>query len=407
VARTLGDGGWSWFGDPRAVYFAGRHRRTYVGWIDRGGDLTVASFDHRSRRVQRAVLRRGLSVDDHNSPGLLMRADGHLTVFYMGPGRAHMYYRRTREPEDVSSWGAERDLPTNTRGTLGYTYPNPMYLSEEGRTYLFWRGAQWWPAFSRHSDGNRWSDARTILRIPDQRPYLKFHSDGKRIIHVAYTEGNAGSFVNSIYYLRYRDGAFHRGDGTRVARIRDLPLRPSEGERVYDSRVDGVRAWVWDVAARRDGRPVIVYALFPPGQDCIYERAEFTDGQWERHPIVSAGGRIGHFYGDLAGPREPGRVLPVAQGRRPLCRAALAHGGPRRDVDAPHDRCRRAGRRLPAPDHAARARDRARRRLDAGQLPRLHRLPHRHPRALLALSPATAKKSLLAVDFTARRSSPG
>jgi hypothetical protein len=144
--------------------------------------------------------------------------------------------------------------------------------------------------------GGRRCDARTILRIEDQRPYLKFHSDGKRVIHIAYTEGNAGSFVNSVYYLRYREGAFHRADGTRVARIRDLPLHPNKGERVYDSRPDGVRAWVWDIAARRDGRPVIVYALFPAGKDCIYERAEFTDGQWVRHPIINAGGRIGHFY---------------------------------------------------------------------------------------------------------------
>ena len=41
----------------------------------------------RSRQLERFVLRRGLSVDDHNSPGLLMGADGHLTVYYMGPGR--------------------------------------------------------------------------------------------------------------------------------------------------------------------------------------------------------------------------------------------------------------------------------------------------------------------------------
>jgi hypothetical protein len=270
VARTVGDGGWSWFGDPRAVYFAGRHRRT--------------------------VLKRGLSIDDHNSPGLLMRANGRLTVFYLGPSRAHMLYRRSSNAEDVASWGPEHTLPTNTPGHLGYTYPNPVYLSAEKRTYLFWRGAQWWPAFSRHSERGDWTPARTLLRIPDQRPYLKFHTDGVRHIHIAYTEGNAGSFVNSVYYLRYRGDAFHRADGTRVAGIRGLPLAPSEGDRVYDARASGVRAWVWDIAARRDGRPVIVYALFPDGSDCIYMYAEWTSGRWQNHAIVAGGGRIGHFY---------------------------------------------------------------------------------------------------------------
>jgi BNR repeat-containing family member len=296
VAITLGDGGWSWFGDPRAVFHAGRHRRTYAGWVSREGDITVASFDHATRDVERAVLRRGLSVDDHNSPGLLMGRDGHLTVFYNGPGRGSMLWRRTTRPEDVTSMGPERMLPTNTAGTLGYTYPNPIHLRAEGRTYLFWRGGQWWPAFSRRSEGGRWTDARTILRIPGQRPYLKFHSDGERAIHIAYCEGNANRFVNSVWYLRYEADAFRRADGSRVAGLRSLPLAPTRGDRVYDARPSGVRAWVWDVAARRDGRPVIVYALFPPGDDCVYMYAEWTGGAWRNERIVAGGGRIGGMY---------------------------------------------------------------------------------------------------------------
>ena len=278
------------------MHLAGRRRQTYVGWVSRAGEVVVASFDHRSRHVERFVLKRGLSVDDHNSPGLLMREDGRLTVFYMGVGRAHMHYRHASNPEDVSRWGPEQTLPTNTRGRLGYTYPNPVYLRAERRTYLFWRGAQWWPAFSRRGEAGRWTPARTLLRIPDQRPYLKFHSDGVHSIHIAFTEANAANFVNSVYYLRYHRDAFHRADGTRVAGVRSLPLAPSEGDRVYDARPSGVRAWVWDIAARGDGRPVIVYALFPPGGDCLYVYAEWTGGAWRSHPIVAGGGRIGDHY---------------------------------------------------------------------------------------------------------------
>ena len=297
MAITLGDGGWSWFGDPRAVFHLGEFRRTYAGWVSRDGDIAVASFDHGSRKVQRAVLRSGLSVDDHHSPGLLMGVDGHLTVYYNGPGRASMLYRRTTRPEDVSRWDAERRLPTNTPGKLGYTYPNPIHLADERRTYLFWRGAQWWPAFSRRLDGGRWTPARTLLRISGQRPYLKLHSDGVRRIHIAYTEGNANRFVNSIWYLRYERDAFHHADGTRVAGLRGLPLAPAKGDRVYDARASGVRAWVWDVAARHDGSPVIVYALFPAGNDdCIYMYAEWTGQGWRNERIVNGGGRIGGMY---------------------------------------------------------------------------------------------------------------
>ena len=41
VQATLGDGAWSWFGDPRAVRFNGVHRRTYVGW-SAGGEAAGA-----------------------------------------------------------------------------------------------------------------------------------------------------------------------------------------------------------------------------------------------------------------------------------------------------------------------------------------------------------------------------
>ena len=256
---------------------------------------TAERGDHRSRDVERFVLRRGLSVDDHNSPGLLMGDDGRLTVYYTAPHRARMHYRRMTGAEDVTRWESERTLPAKTPGDKGYTYPNPLHLRAERRTYLFWRGGEWWPAFSRRVAGGRWTAARTLLRIPGQRPYLKLHGDGERSIHIAYTEGNPGSFVNSLYYLRLADDALHRADGTRVAGLRDLPLAPSRGDRVYDARPSGVRAWVWDVAVRRDGRPAIVYILLADGEDPVYMYAHWDGASWQRHRIAGAGWQLGNY----------------------------------------------------------------------------------------------------------------
>jgi hypothetical protein len=384
VARTLGDGGWSWFGDPRAVFFAGLHRRTYVGWVSRAGEVVVASFDHRSRHVERFVLRRGLSVDDHNSPGLLMGDDGHLTVYYTAPRRARMHYRRMTGAEDVTRWESERTLPANTPGDEGYTYPNPLHLRSERQTYLFWRG-DWWPAFSRRLQGGRWTPARTLLRIPGQRPYLKLHGDGERSIHIAYTEGNPGSFVNSLYYLRLGDDALHRADGARVARLGDLPLAPSRGDRVYDARASGVRAWVWDVAVRRDGRPVIVYVLLADGEDPVYMYAGW-DGVVAASPHRRGGLAAWQLCTwDLAGSCGPERDLPLAKGWRAVRCGALAHGGWRCDMAPQQGRHRLVGRRRAATDPPARAPVRARRAVDAGPLHRLHGLPHGRARAPVAL----------------------
>jgi hypothetical protein len=102
ATRTVSrDGAWSYFTDPRAVNHAGEHRRTYVGWIDSRGRIVVSSYDHRTRTRERAVLRRGERVDDHNNPSILVRPGGHLVVFYSTNRRRHLAYRVSRRPEDV------------------------------------------------------------------------------------------------------------------------------------------------------------------------------------------------------------------------------------------------------------------------------------------------------------------
>ena len=73
--------------------------------------------------------------------------------------------------EDITAWEPERVFPTNTPGTHGYTYPNPLQLSGEGnRIYLFWRGGNFNPSFSTSSNGTSWSAARTLILNSGERP---------------------------------------------------------------------------------------------------------------------------------------------------------------------------------------------------------------------------------------------
>jgi hypothetical protein len=71
----VGSGAWSWFADPRAVVSGGL---VHVGFIDGAGDVRVAAVDRGAGLVTAATLHRGLGVDDHHNPALLLRADGRL-----------------------------------------------------------------------------------------------------------------------------------------------------------------------------------------------------------------------------------------------------------------------------------------------------------------------------------------
>ena len=297
--RSLGGGAWSWFGDPRGVHHSGLRNRTYIGWIDGQGDVKVASHDHTTRLRTTVVLRWGLEIDDHANPSLHVRPDGRLIVFYSRHGGSRMYYRTSTRPEDVTRWRRERALPTNTSGPSGYTYPNPIQLpAERNRLWLFWRGGSSQPSFSTSPDnGGTWSPARTLIRYPKHRPYIKFASNGRDTIHFAFTQGHPRNLNSNIYYARYRAGRFFGANGRRLGSRSSLPLAPADADKVYDSASP---AWVHDIAVDRAGRPVVVFAAFKSESEHHYRYARFDGRAWHYRPITPAGGPIA-----AANAREP------------------------------------------------------------------------------------------------------
>jgi hypothetical protein len=292
-------GAWSWFGDPRAVYHEGAYRRTYTGWVAPDGSIQVASYDHDSGRQVIVTLRARLQIDDHDNPSILVLPDGRLMAFWSTHAGPTMWYRRSLRPEDVTAWEPERTLPTNTPGAAGYTYPNPMQLSTEGsRIYLFWRGGNFNPSLSTSLDGNTWSAAQTVISNPRQRPYVKYASNGRDTIAMAWTETHPRNMQTSIYYAAYRAGALRRADGSVISTMAKLPIAPTQGQKVYDWTTDG-KAWVHDVALDRAGHPVIVYATFPTDNDHRYRYARWDGRRWIDRELVRAGGTMS------ADPAEP------------------------------------------------------------------------------------------------------
>jgi len=300
-------GAWCWFGDPRAVYYVGAHRRTYVGWVDGVGDVQVASYDHDTGERVVTTVKAKFQIDDHANPSLLVRPDGHLMVFWSAHSGGTMYYRRTTSPEDISSWEPQRTVPTNTAGTWGYTYPNPLQLSAEGnRIWLLWRGGNFNPTFSTSDDGLSWAPARTLISVPGQRPYVKVASNGVDTFHLAFTEGHPRSLVTSIYYARYRAGSFYHANGSLIEPASKLPFTPAQADKVYDAAAHGgVKAWIHDVAFDSAGRPIVVFATFPSNTDHRYHYARWTGTGWVDHEFVRAGGSMS---GDPAEPNYSGGV---------------------------------------------------------------------------------------------------
>ena len=309
ITELAPSGAWCWFQDPRAVYYEGRHHRTYTGWITLAGDVQVASIDADTGETVTRTVRAKLQSDDHDNPAILVAPDGHLTVFYSKHNGPDLFYRKSNESESVQHWGTEQTVSTKTRGrsrSYGYTYYHPMRLAAEGgKTYLFWRGGHWKPTFSTTMDGETWTEARNLLMSNERRPYVKVCSNAQDSIHFAYTDGAPNpeeAKVASLYYAFYRNGAVHRADGSRICSLDEVPFAHTEGDMLWDHERTGVRAFVWDIALDAKERPVVVFVTFPDAEnDHRYQYARWNGERWKVHEIAGSAG---------------GFTLPLADGTR-------------------------------------------------------------------------------------------
>lgn len=298
--QITADGAWCWFADPRAIV---QGDQLLVGWVDSKGDIVISSFpDGRAPAASTTVLHAKLHQDDHANPALLPLPDGRLMAFYSRHTGQQMLLRETLSAGDFRQWSEERVLPLNDSslarqsGDLTtYTYPNPVYLAKTQTIAMTWRGMNWKPTISFSTDlGKTWSPGKILLseaaERPSNRPYVKVASDGQGRMHFLATDGHPrNEATNSVYHFYYETGAFFRMDGTQIATIDSLPVRPEDCDVVYDGNAEGVRAWVWDLALDSAGNPVAVYTRLPREDAHEYRYAHWNGKRFVDRRICTAG----------------------------------------------------------------------------------------------------------------------
>ncbi len=221
------DAAWCWFSDPRAVYYKGKHEKSYFGYINSQGDVMISARNEKTRIVQNFVLHARLQVDDHNVPSILFLPDGRLLVFYTHHNGS-FFMRKSKNAEDISEWEDEQVLTFGLKEER-ICYSHPAMLSAEGnRIYMFFRSIpvgkrtfkDWGQYFSYSDDlGKTWSDGQYYLNTKEiNNPmYLKVNTDNKSRIDILFTDGHPKIGAASVYHMYYEKGAFHQTDGNAIA----------------------------------------------------------------------------------------------------------------------------------------------------------------------------------------------
>ena len=298
------NGAWTWYGNPDAVYYEGKFKKTYMGWISNTGVISVASYDHTTGDTATKVVRTGYQIDDHNHPSLLVRPDGRLMVFFSGHDGPTLSLYVSINPEDISSFGPEIQVAPGPGIT--YAYPNPMFLSAEGdsgRIYVFYRSMGLKPCFTYSDDwGKTWTPTKNYYTNPDSTPksYVNYCCNGKDEIDMVIEKGHRAGYW-PLYYLKYKQGAFYKANGTQLATMDHLPIINTLLDTVMDPAASGCHGSAWDISLDNSGLPVAVYDQFKDANNHIYYYIRWTGSSWFKKLLVNSGATMGAEDGFAGG----------------------------------------------------------------------------------------------------------
>jgi hypothetical protein len=299
------NGAWTWYGNPVAVYYEGKYKKTYMGWISNGGTIAVGSYNHETGDTATKVIKTGYQIDDHCHPSLLMRPDGRLMVFFTGHDGGTISLYISTNPEDVSQFNQETGI---SDVGLVYCYPNPMWLSAEGdsgRLYVFYRSMHTNPCFTYSDDwGKTWKPTRQYYANFDNpdldKVYVNYCSNGKDEIHMAIEKGHRGGYC-PLYYMKYKKGAFYQASGALIATVDSLPIFNTKIDTLQDPKLYGCHGSSWDVALDKAGNPVVVYDQFKDGANHQYYYFHWTGTSWLKTLLVNSGANMGGEDGFAGG----------------------------------------------------------------------------------------------------------
>lgn len=295
------NGAWTWYGNPVAVYHEGTYKKTYMGWISNTGVVSVATYDHSAGTMATHVMG-SMAADDHSHPSLLIRPDGRLMVFFSGHDGATMNLYIATHPEDISAF----DSLIKVAPGVTYCYPNPMWLSDEGdsgRIYLFYRSLGLKPCFSTSDDwGKTWTPTKNYYTNPDSTPksYANYCCNGKDEIDIVIEKGHRAGYW-PLYYLKYKNGAFWKVNGTKLATMDQLPVINTVLDTVMDPQAAGCHGSAWDIALDNSGLPVIAYDQFKDANNHVYYYVRWTGTTWFKKALVNSGADMGAEDGFAGG----------------------------------------------------------------------------------------------------------
>ena len=244
-------GAWSWFGDPRSVYFDGAHRRTYTGWVSTSGSVQVAATTTtpacgRSPPSRPAPGRRPRQPVDPGPPR--RPAAGVLA----DPCRRQHVVPGARPGRGHHRLGAGAGLPHSTPRHPRLHLPQPGAAVGRGQPHL--------PVLARQQPQPVVLDLQQRHQLergpdadpePGERPYVKYAGNGRDTIAMPSPAHRA--WPTNIHYVAYQPGRCRRRVGHHQhGQPAHHPGPGGAGPQLADQRArPGSATWPWTTPVTR------------------------------------------------------------------------------------------------------------------------------------------------------------
>lgn len=293
------DGAWCWFSDPRAIMVG---NDVFTGWVKKNGTIEAVKFDTASKRIITYDLYPELEGDDHNNPAFILTGKDEILAMYTKHSKKDLFQNTLKNYRSDTTFTKPQFInPTSQEELVKFpkehiTYANPFRLKSEKNTmYCFGRWTGYKPNIMWSKDnGASWSKSKVfITNYPfdkNNRPYVKYFSDGDSKIHIVFTDGHPRDEpTNSVYYAYYEHGAFYNANGKQICTMDSIPFEPKDASIVYTSNKLEGRAWIADIGQDEFGNPVLLFTKSPNETNHEYWYARYSNAGWTSKKICDSG----------------------------------------------------------------------------------------------------------------------
>lgn len=297
--KSIIDGAWTWFSDPRCHYDASSNKLyggalQFVNHTGGTGNPNAFSVDLSTGQVERFELAGNFQQDDHDNPIPLPLSDGTVVYFYALHGDSTgLRMRRGTTANSVSAFAAAQTVP-GTGGTET-SYANPYRFGAD--IFVLYRGANydWYYVHTTEANiaSNVWDAPVKVFGVgggptPYQKTSLNRLNPNR--IDFLQTDNHPVTAATSAYhmYAEFSAGtlAFKNSAGTAIT----LPATTSTMTLVHSSATSS--CWIWGISSdATTGYPAILYTTFPtPSSDHRYWSRRWNGSSWSTEVQVTAAG---------------------------------------------------------------------------------------------------------------------